>query len=143
MYGVNELKQSERVFEMKEAKEKGNEERLLSIAKKLDVHSNKVRALVNGLETAQTNDKKFSLSKTFYTTTTQSLTRTINSLVETYERLRREVREVAQIGYVSFENSFPELNINFETYYSVAASLLNLTFQMQLLQLYCYNILKR
>ncbi|MCW4055066.1 MAG: hypothetical protein NWE84_09165 [Candidatus Bathyarchaeota archaeon] len=128
---------------MKEAKEKGNEERLLSIAKKLNVHSNKVRALVNGFETAQTNDKGFSLSKTFYTTTTQSLTRTINSLVESYERLRREVREVAQIGYVSFENSFPELNINFETYYSVAASLLNLSFQMQLLELYCYHILKR
>jgi len=128
---------------MKEAKEKENEERLLSIAKKLSVHSNKVRALVNGFETAQTKDKAFSLSKTFYTTTTQPLTRTINNLVETYERLRREVREVAQIGYVSFENSFPELNINFETYYSVAASLLNLTFQMQLLELYCYHILKR
>jgi len=128
---------------MKKGKEKKDEEKLLSIAKQLYVHSNKVRAVVNGLEAAQINNKEFSLSQTFYTTKSQPLTRAINDLVGTYETLRREVREVAQIGYVSFENSFPELGINFETYYSVAASLLNLTFQMQLLRLYCYRILKR
>jgi hypothetical protein len=128
------------VVEMK--KTNSEEERLLNIAKQLSVHSNKVKALVNGLEAAQINNKAFSLGETFYTTKSQAMTKAINDLLETYEALRREVREVAQISYISFENSFPELNINFETYYSVAASLLNLTFQMQLLRLYCYRILK-
>ena len=130
------------VFEIKKEKESENEERLLAIAKQLNVHCNKVRAVVNGFEAAQINKKEFSLTQTFYTTTSPSLTKAINDLLGTYGTLRLKVREVAQIGYVSFENSFPELNINFETYYSVAASLLNLTFQMQLLRLYCHRILK-
>lgn len=128
---------------MKERKEKDEgKARLLDIANKLGVHCTKVNALVNGFEKAQINNKAFSLSQTFYTTTSKSMTKVINNLLGTYEALRREVRAVAQMGYVSFENSFPELNINFETYYSVTASLLNLTFQMQLLRLYCYLILK-
>ena len=128
---------------MKEGKEKNESERLLDIAKKLEIHCTKVNALVNGLEKAQINNKAFSLSQAFYTTTSAPLTKVIKDLLGTYEALRIEAREFAQMGYVSFENSFPELNINFETYYSVAASLLNLTFQMQLLRLYCYRILKR
>jgi hypothetical protein len=123
-------------------KEKNEGERLLDIAKKLEIHCTKLNALVNGLEKAQVNNKAFSLSQAFYTTTSQPMTKAIKDLLSTYEALRIKVRAVAQIGYVSFENSFPELNVNFETYYSVAASLLNLTFQMQLLKLYCHRILK-
>jgi hypothetical protein len=130
------------LFEMKKVRDNEKEQKLLSIANQLNVHCNKIRALVNGLEEAQVNNKEFSLSQTFYTTTSPPLTKAINDLFGTYETLRRKVREVAQIGYVTFENSFPELNINFETYYSVAASLLNLTFQMKLLRLYCYRFLK-
>ena len=127
---------------MKEAKDNENKEDLLAIAKQLNVHCKKVRAIINGFEDAQINNKEFKLGQTFYTTTSESLTKAIKGLFGTYETLRVNVREVAQIGYVSFENSFPELNINFETYYSVAVSLLNLTFQMQLLRLYCYRLLK-
>ena len=119
------------MFKLKGVQAHDDKEKLLSIAKQLDVHCNKVRALVNGLEAAQINNKEFSLSQTFYTTTSQSLTTAINDLLGTYETLRRKVREVAQIGYINFENN-----------YSVAASLLNLTFQMQLLRLYCYRIMK-
>ena len=134
---------------MKERKDKNESAKSLSsrsnvqaIAKRLSEHCGKVKALVNGFEVAQINNKEFSLGQTFYTTKSKLMTKAINNLVETYELLRRDVREIAQIGYVSFENSFPELNINFETYYSVAASLLNLTFQMQLMRLYCYRLLK-
>jgi Zn-dependent M16 (insulinase) family peptidase len=81
---------------MKKTK-KSEEERLLDIAKQLSVHSNKVKALVNGLEAAQINNKAFSLGETFYTTKSQAMTKAINDLLETYEALRREVREVAQI----------------------------------------------
>ena len=115
---------------------------MLAITKRLSEHCNKVWTLVNGFEAAQVNKTEFSLSQPFYTTTSELMTKVINNLLETYEALRREVREVAQIGYASFEDSFPELNINFETYYSVAASLLNLTFQMQLMRLYCYRLVK-
>ena len=128
---------------MKEAKDNENKEELLAIAKQLNVHCKKVRAIINGFEDAQINNKEFKLGQTFYTTTSPSLTKAINGLLGTYVTLRSKVREVAQIGYVSFENSFPELNINFETYYSVAVSLMNLTFQMQLLKLYCYRLLKK
>jgi len=127
---------------MKESNKNEINEKLISIAKKLNVHCSKVRAVVNGLEAAQINDASFNLGQTFYTTSSQSMTKAINDLLGTYEALRLEVREVARISYVSFEDSFPELNINFETYYSVAASLLNLNSQMQLLRLYCYRILK-
>jgi hypothetical protein len=134
---------------MKETNETNeNDERLhmrsslQAIAKQLSVHCNKVRALINGFEESQINNTEFSLAQTFYTTRSKLMTKAINNLLETYEALRRDVRHFAQIGYVSFENAFPEININFETYYSVAASLLNLTFQMQLMRLYCYRLLK-
>jgi hypothetical protein len=116
--------------------------KVLAIAKRLNVHCDRVRALVNGFEAAQINKTNFGLGQPFYTTTSEMMTRAINDLLETYKALRRDVREFAQIGYVRFENSFPELDVNFETYYSVAASLLNLTFQMQLMRLYCYRLLK-
>lgn len=128
---------------MKEAKDNENKEELLAIAKQLNVHCKKVRAIINGFEDAQINNKEFKLGQTFYTTTSPSLTKAIDGLLGTYVTLRSKVREVAQIGHVSFENSFPELNINFETYYSVAVSLMNLTFQMQLLKLYCYRLFKK
>jgi type IV secretory pathway ATPase VirB11/archaellum biosynthesis ATPase len=133
---------------MKETNERNESERLhtrsevLAIAEKLNVHCNKVKALVSRLEAAQINKTDFSLSQTFYTTKSEVMTKAINNLLETYETLRRDVREFAQIGYVSFENAFPELDVNFETYYSVAASLLNLTFQMQIMGLYCYRCLE-
>ena len=127
---------------MKENKRDQDKERLLALAEQLNVHCNKVKSVVNGFEITQINNKQFGLNKPFYTTTAPSLTKALNGLLKTYGNLRLEVREVAQIGYVSFENSFPELTINFETYYSVASSLLNLTFQMQLMRLYCYRLLK-
>ena len=127
---------------MKENKKDQDNESLVYLAKQLNLHCDKVRSVINGFETAQINNKNFSLSKTFYTTTASSLTKVLNGLLKTYETLRLKVREVAQVGYVGFENSFPELDINFETYYSVTSSLLNLTFQMQLMRLYCYRLLK-
>jgi hypothetical protein len=133
---------------MKEANEKNEDERLrmrskvTAIAEKLNVHCNKVWALVNGLEASQINKQSFSLNQTFYTTTSKVMTKAIKNLLETYETLRRDVRELAQTGYVGFENTFPELDVNFETYYSVAFSLLNIGYQMQLMRLFCYRFLK-
>ena len=133
---------------MKDANEMNEDERLrmrskvTAIAEKLNVHCNKVWALVNGLEASQINKQGFSLNQTFYTTTSKVMTKAIKNLLETYETLRRDVRELAQTGYVGFENTFPELDVNFETYYSVAFSLLNIGYQMQLMRLFCYRFLK-
>ncbi|MFX1521653.1 MAG: hypothetical protein ACFFCD_17240, partial [Promethearchaeota archaeon] len=132
------------VFRMKESKSDERAQRQLTvqaIAEKLSVHCNKIIAFVNGFENEQVDKKRFNLADTFYTTDFKIMTKAINQLVETYEALRRDVREFAQIGYGVFEDYFPELNMNFETYYSVAASLLNLEFQMRLMRLYCYRLL--
>lgn len=147
---VTELKQTEMaILKLKETKatnESAERLRLRSaveaIAKRLSDHCGKVRALVNGFEVTQINNAKFSLDRPFYSTKSSLTMNAIKSMVKTYESLRRDVRELAQIGYVEFENSFPELDINFETYYSVAFSLLNLNYQMQLMTLYCYRLLK-
>lgn len=147
---VTELKQTEMaILKLKETKatnESAERLRLRSaveaIAKRLSDHCGKVRALVNGLEVTQINNAKFSLDRPFYSTKSSLTMNAIKNMVKTYESLRRDVRELAQIGYVEFENSFPDLDINFETYYSVAFSLLNLNYQMQLMKLYCYRLLK-
>jgi hypothetical protein len=133
---------------MKDANEMNEGERLrmrskvIAVSEKLNVHCNKVWALVNGLEASQINKQGFNLNQTFYTTTSKVMTKAIKNLLETYETLRRDVRELAQTGYVGFENTFPELDVNFETYYSVAFSLLNIGYQMQLMRLFCYRFLK-
>ena len=98
--------------------------------------------MVNGFERMQLNNVEFSLNQPFYTTKTSLTMDAIKGMMKTYESLRRDVREIAQIGYVAFENSFPELDVNFETFYSVAFSLLNLVYQMQLMKLYCCRLVK-
>jgi hypothetical protein len=113
-----------------------------SIVKRLSNHCDKVRALVNGFEVMQMNNSEFSFDQPFYSTKASLTMDAIKTMMKTYESLRRDVREIAQIGYVAFENLFPELNVNFETYYSVAFSLLNMNYQMQLMRLYCYRLLK-
>jgi hypothetical protein len=136
------------VLKMKKAKRRKESELLrmrssvLAITKRLSEHCNKVRALVDSFEAAQINTAEFSLSQLFYTTTSEMMTKAINDLSEAYETLRRDVREFAQIGYLNFENLFPERNINFETYYPVATSLLNQASQMQLMRLCCYRLLR-
>jgi len=86
---------------MKESKSDERTQRQLSvqaIAEKLSVHCNKIRAFVNGFENAQIGKKGFNLADPFYTTDSEVMTKAINRLFETYEVLRRDVREFAQIG---------------------------------------------
>jgi hypothetical protein len=113
-----------------------------AIVKRLSSHCDKVRALVNGFEVMQLNNVEFSFDQPFYSTKSSLTMDAIRNMMKTYDSLRRDVREIAQIGYVAFENLFPELDVNFETYYSVAFSLLNMNYQMQLMRLYCYRLLK-
>jgi hypothetical protein len=113
-----------------------------AISKRLSDHCTRVLALVNGFERMQLNNPEFTLDQPFYSTKSGLTMDAIKGMMRTYEALRRDVREIAQIGYVAFENSFPELDVSFETYYSIAFSLLNLIYQMQLMRLYCCRLVK-
>lgn len=137
------------IFTMRATKSKGaSDERsprltaVQAISKRLSDHCGRVLNLVNGFERMQLNNLEFSLNQPFYSTKTSLTMDAIKGMMKTYESLRRDVREIAQIGYVAFENSFPELDVNFETFYSVAFSLLNLVYQMQLMKLYCCRLVK-
>jgi hypothetical protein len=135
------------MLKMRETYETGEELRtaVQAVCQRLSEHCGKVRALVNGFEEKQFNDLEF-LDLPFYSTRSSLTKAAIVSMVETYESLRRDVRDIirenTEIGYVDFEVLFPKLDVNFETYYSVAVSLLNLTYQMQLMRIYCFRLLK-
>ena len=73
-----------------------------AVVKKLSEHCGKVRTLVNGFEVMQINNAEFSLDQPFYSTKSSLMMDAIKNLVRTYEALRREVRDVAQISYVLF-----------------------------------------
>lgn len=113
-----------------------------AVCERLSEHCGKVRALLNGFEVAQINNEAFSFNQPFHSNESSLTRASLMNIVETYESLRHEVREIAQVGSVDFEFLFPKLDINFETCYSVAVSLLNLIYQMQLMRLYCIRLLK-
>jgi hypothetical protein len=115
---------------------------VLSVCARLGEHCEKVEAMLHGYEVKQVNNTQFSLNQPFSSTET-SLTKTaLMNLVSGYESLRGAVREITGVGFVDFEVMFPKIGINFETYYSVAVSLLNLIYQMRLMKLYCYLLLE-
>jgi hypothetical protein len=114
---------------------------VLSVCARLGEHCEKVEAMLHGFEVKQVNNTQFSLNQPFSSTET-SLTKTaLMNLVRVYESLRGDVRELTGVGFVDFEVMFPKIGINFETYYSVTVSLLNLIYQMRLMKLYCYLLL--
>jgi hypothetical protein len=115
---------------------------VLSVCSRLGEHSEKVEAMLHGFEVKQVNNTQFSLNQAFSSSET-SLTKTaLMNLVRVYGSLRDDVRQLTGVGFVDFEVMFPKIGINFETYYSVAVSLLNLIYQMRLMKLYCYLLLE-
>ena len=115
---------------------------VLSVCSRLGEHCEKVEAMLHGFEVKAANNTQFSLNQSFYSIET-SLTKTaLMNLLKVYESLRGDVRELTGVGFVDFEVMFPKIGINYETYYSVAVSLLNLIYQMRLMKLYCYLLLE-
>jgi len=115
---------------------------VLAIGERLSNHCDKVGAILKGFEMKQVSDVKFSLNQPFLSTESSLTEAALMNMLETYESLRLDVWEITEMSLVDFEILFPKLDINFETYYSVAVSLLNLIYQMQLMRLYCYRLLK-
>ncbi len=116
--------------------------RIRSTMQALNEHCGKVGTMVDGWEVKQINSMHFSLDQPFHSTESSLTKAALTSVLETYESLRRDVREIAHVGNVDFEIRFPKLDINFETYYTIAVSLLNLIYQMQLMKLNCCRLLK-
>ena len=64
----------------------------------------------------------------------------IVNTVKKYESIRNDVGRIADVKGVDFENMFPKLDVNFETYYTIAVSLLNLIYQLQFMKIYCQTL---
>lgn len=111
------------------------------IIKRLDEHCGKIKILTDGFEVAQSKNPNFSIDQPF-DSTKSSMTRTLlMNTVATYNSIRSDLQKTVQVKSNEFENLFPKLEINFETYYSVALSLLNLIYQMQHMKIYCRRLI--
>jgi len=136
------------MFKLREPNEISEELRsaVQSVCRRLSEHCGRVGALVNGFEEMQVNNPAFSFDQPFHSTKSNLTKTALIGMVESYESLRRDVRELirenTETGFVDFEVLFPSLDVNFETYYSVVVSLLNLIYQMQLMRAYCLSLLK-
>ena len=114
---------------------------VLSLGERLAKHCEKIESILHGFETKHIDDPEFNLKKPFRLTDSSMTRITLMQLSKTYEDLRSEVREISENGFIDFELMYPKIDINFETYYSVAFSLMNLIYQMRLMKLYCYRLL--
>jgi len=114
----------------------------LAVCEQLNSHCDKIGAMLKGFEAKLKNDVQFSLNQPFLSTESSLTETALKNMLGTYESLRKKVREITEMSFIDFEMLFPKLCINFETYYSVAVSLLNLIYQMWLMRLYCHNLLK-
>jgi hypothetical protein len=90
---------------------------------------------------AQNNNPQFSVNQPFDSAKSSMLKTVLMNMVKTYESIRSDLREIADLKSVDFENMFPKLDINFETYYTIAISMLNLIYQMQHMRIYCQRLL--
>ena len=115
---------------------------LLDVGDRLGNHCNKIDTILKGFEVKQVNDEQFNLKQPFISKKASLTKAALMNIVEDYQSIRQKVREITEMSFVDFEILFPKLAINFETYYSVAVGLLNLIYQMQLMRLNCYRLLK-
>jgi hypothetical protein len=114
---------------------------VFDVGERLDSLCDKIFVMIDGFELKQMNDVQFGLNLPFLSTESSLTRAALEDMEKTYEALWRDVMDVADMSFRDFENLFPRLNINFETYYSVAVSLLNMIYHMKLMKLYCYRLL--
>jgi len=111
----------------------------IDAGEQLESNCAKFLAMIKGIELKQINDAQFSLNLPFLSMESSLTRASLEEMQKAYEALWRIVMDINEMSFRDFENLFPKLNINFETYYSVAVSLLNMIYQMQLMKLYCYR----
>lgn len=111
-----------------------------SISERINKHCEEINKLKYALEKAQKNNTKFSLNQTF--NSASMLKTVLVNMERTYKSIRRDFGRIVNASGMDFENMFPKLDINFETYYTIAVSMLNLTYQLQYMKIYCQFILE-
>jgi hypothetical protein len=112
-----------------------------SIGERLNKHCGEIRNLADALITAQDKNPNSSVDQPFDSAKSNMMKTVLVNMVKTYESIRCDLRKVADVKGVDFESMFPELSINFETYYTVAISMLNLIYQMRHMRIYCQRLL--
>jgi hypothetical protein len=118
-----------------------NRSALQSISQRINKHCGEIKRLSDALVEAQNNNPKFSLNKPFDSTKSKMLKTVLVNIVKTYESIRCDLGKIAHDKISDFENMFPKLDINFENYYTIAISMLNLIYQMQYMKIYCHTLL--
>jgi hypothetical protein len=111
-----------------------------SIRQRINKHCGDIKRIADAIVEAQDNKPKSSLNQPFDSAKSSMLKTVIVNTVKTYESIRNDVRRIADVKGVDFENMFPKLDINFETYYTIAVSMLNLIYQLQYMKIYCQTL---
>lgn len=113
-----------------------------SISERITKLHKEIDKLKCALEKAQNNNARFNLNQPFDSAKSSMLRTVLVNMERTYESIRRDLGRIVHTDGLAFENIFPQLHINFETYYTIAVSMLNLTYQLQYMKIYCRSILE-
>ena len=113
-----------------------------SINQRINKHCSEIKKLADALAGAQNDNPNFGLDDVFDSAKNSMLKTVLVNVVKTYESIRSDVERIAHVKGVDFENMFPKIEIDFETYYTIAISMLNLIYQMNYMNIYCQRLLK-
>ena len=111
-----------------------------SISQRINKHCLYIKKIADALVEAQYNNPKSSLNQPFDSAKSRMLKTVIVNIVRIYESIRNDLEKIADVKGVDFENMFPKLDVNFETYYTIAISMLNLIYQLQYMKIYCQTL---
>jgi hypothetical protein len=120
-----------------------NEEKrsvIQSISQRIDKHCVEIKKIADALVEAQNHNPRSSLNQPFDSTKCRMLKTVLVSMVKKYESIRNDFERIADVKGVDFKSMFPKLDINFETCYTIAISLLNLIYQLQYMKIYCQTL---
>ena len=108
-----------------------NRSAIQSISQRINRHCDEIKKLADALVEAQSNNPRLSVNQPFDAAKSKMLKTVLLNMLKTYESIRRDLSRIAHDKGVDFEKVFRKLDINFETYYTIAISMLNLIYQMQ------------
>jgi hypothetical protein len=111
-----------------------------SISQRIDKHCGEIKKIADALVEAHNNNPKSRLNQPFDSTKCSMLKTVLVNMVKTYESIRNDFERIADVKGADFKNMFPKLDINFETGYTIAISLLNLIYQLQYMKIYCQTL---
>jgi hypothetical protein len=111
-----------------------------SIGQRTNKHCSDIKKIADAIVEAQYNNPKSSLNQRFDSAKSSMLKTVIVNMVKTYESIRNDVKRIASVKGAYFDEMFPKLDVNFETYYTIAVSLLNLIYQLQYMKIYCQTL---